>query len=179
MRVQGRACGGAGRVPDECHDSLQGRRKTGEIRRPRGAPRQNPSPSVALAAAAPAGRHESRRGRPEQARGVALARSCGRGFLLRSESRQLSSPPATEAPEGEMGRRSPSPLGGLAARSVSLGQPRGSSPTGVSREPARETEIRRNPSPSAHFAAKSVSLGGSRGECAKAVRTRTLRSAIL
>lgn len=78
-----------------------------------------------------------------------------------------------------MGRRSPSPLGGLAARGVSLGQPRGSSPIGVPRELVRETENGRNPSPSAHSAAKSVSLGGSRGECTQAVRTRTPRSAIM
>lgn len=41
------------------HESVQGRRKPGEIRHPWGIPRQNPSPSAAFAAGPPPESHES------------------------------------------------------------------------------------------------------------------------
>lgn len=51
------------RLSGGCHGNARGRRKSGEIRRPRGISWQNPSPSAGPVATIALGCHESRRGR--------------------------------------------------------------------------------------------------------------------
>lgn len=128
MRAKG---GVRRRLSGGCHESAQGRRKSGEIRHPWGVPRQNPSLSGSLAAAVLSGCRESTRGRPGA--GGALSPSSGLaagsvplGHSHSSRPAGLSWEPARETGIG----RNPSPLGCLAAESVSLGGLRGSSSAG-------------------------------------------------
>ena len=105
----------AAAYPAGCRGSTRGRRKSGEIRRPWDASRQNPSPSGRSAAACPAGCHGSTRGRNAQVGPFALGAFRGRRRRPRAAARQLTHRGTTGVCKGD----------GNQAKSVTLGAFRG------------------------------------------------------
>ena len=87
------------------HESVQGRRKPGEIRHPWGIPRQNPSPSAAFAAGPPPESHESNQRRRFRVR-RAMKQPKGDAYSRRMPRiHPRATPPCSARQEITQGRR--------------------------------------------------------------------------
>ena len=151
------------------HESVQGRRKPGEIRHPWGIPRQNPSPSAAFAAGPPPESHESTQRRRFRVR-RAMKQPKGDAYSRRMPRiNPRETPPRGSWHETTQGRRilpwnaaretfsasKPSPLARFAATRIAgcRGKARGRRVTREMFSPpnVREKEMRPSPSPLVRF----------------------------